>query len=116
MDLPHQITGRLDDDTLRDLEQLAVHFDCSLEHLVTTAVMRFVNEESRIFPGEFDDLPAYISPDPLARQLDEASRQAHEALMAYLKPAIESADRGDLISQEEMEAWFASRGVRDAAE
>lgn len=116
MDKPHLVTAPLADATLVDLDRLAAHFGCTREHLVTTAVMRFVDEESRIFPGEFDDRPPYVSDDPLEQVLRAAEEKAIEAMDAFLKESIEQADRGELISQEDMEAWFAARGVRDAAE
>lgn len=36
--------------------------------------------------------------------------------LAFVQEGIDSADRGELISQEDMEAWFASRRHRAAAE
>jgi len=38
------------------------------------------------------------------------------AFLAFLQEGIDSADRGELISQEEMEAWFEARTQRAAAE
>lgn len=35
---------------------------------------------------------------------------------AFVQAGIDSADRGDLISQEEMEAWFEARYRQAAAE
>ncbi len=63
MDLPRQAIAALDDETMQDLERLSNHLGCSVEHLPTTALMRFVNEESRTFPSEFDHLPAYRRPE-----------------------------------------------------
>jgi predicted transcriptional regulator len=37
-------------------------------------------------------------------------------LLDFIQVGIDAADRGDLVSQEDMEAWFASRGLRAAAE
>jgi len=120
MDLPHRVIAALDDETMQDLERLAAHFGCSVEHLATTALMRFVNEESRLFPTEFDDLPAYESPDPLVQALYEANRKAAEAFAAFIKPAEEAAERGELIPHEELMAQLRAldeeaRAKRNAA-
>jgi predicted transcriptional regulator len=37
-------------------------------------------------------------------------------LLDFVQIGIDAADRGDFVSQEDMEAWFASRGLRAAAE
>lgn len=51
----------------------------------------------------------------------EAIRRAAESdadFLAFVQEGIDAADRGDVISQEEMEAWFEARitGHRAAAE
>ncbi|MGK6354385.1 CopG family ribbon-helix-helix protein [Sphingomonas sp. DT-207] len=38
------------------------------------------------------------------------------AFWAFVQEGIDAADRGELISQEEMEAWFEGRRHRAAAE
>ena len=45
-------------------------------------------------------------------------RYAKEELeyLAFIQEGVDSADRGELISQEDMEAWFESRRHRAAAE
>ncbi len=36
--------------------------------------------------------------------------------LAFIQVGIDSADRGELVSQEDMEAWFENRRHRAAAE
>jgi predicted transcriptional regulator len=48
-----------------------------------------------------------------ARLLETAVRKEIEAL-DFIKVGIDSADRGDVISQEEMEAWFEERSANRA--
>ena len=47
----------------------------------------------------------------IARYVEEES-----AFWAFVQEGIDAADRGELISQDEMEAWFESRRHRAAAE
>lgn len=104
MDRPHVVTGALDDETLALLDRLAEHFGCTREHLVTTAVIRFVDEESRIFPGEFDHLPPYVSDDPKQMALTEAEAAVADAWRALIEEGEEAIKRGDLISHEDLMA------------
>jgi len=116
MDYPHQVAGRLDEGTYRDLERLAAQFSCTVEHLVTTAVMRFVSEESRALPNEVTDLPGYRDPNPLAKEVDEAERKLAEAWAAYLKPAEDDIAAGRLIDHEDVMRELRERySSRDAA-
>ncbi len=48
-----------------------------------------------------------------ARLLQTAVRKEIESL-DFIKVGIDSADRGDVISQEEMEAWFKERSANRA--
>lgn len=54
---------------------------------------------------------AWIVQQAIARYVDEESE-----FWAFVQEGVDSADRGELISQEEMEAWFESRRHRAAAE
>lgn len=114
----HTVTAKVDNETLAGLERVAAHCERDIEHVVTTAVLRFVNEELRHLPLDPDDpfanLPPYVDPDPLAQALSEAERKAIEAMHAYLKVGDDAADRGETYSQEEMEEWFVRR-VADRA-
>lgn len=109
------IASGVDEETLADLRQLAERFDCTVEHLVTTAVMRFVNEERAGPSDDFDGLPPYVDPDPLARNLTDAERRAVEAWKAYLQPALDdleagrTVDHGDLMRQ--MRERYRSRNA-----
>jgi predicted transcriptional regulator len=105
----HDLIARIDADTSADLDRLAAEWNCTREQIATTAILRFLDEETRHWPTEFDDLPAYVETDPLAVALNEAEQKAAEALHAYLKVGEDAAERGELISQEEMERWFAER-------
>ncbi|MBV9883564.1 MAG: hypothetical protein JO276_11190 [Sphingomonadaceae bacterium] len=96
------ITASVDEATLADLRQLAEEFGCTVEHLVATAVLRFVDEERARLPGESGELPPYVDPDPLARALSEANGRAGDALRAYLQPALDDLEAGRTISHEEV--------------
>lgn len=98
------------------LDRLAAHFGCTRDHLVATAVMRFVDEESRIFPGEFDHLPPYEDPEPLAKNLAEAERRVAEAWSAYLKPAEDDIEAGRMVDHKDSMRELRERySSRDAA-
>jgi predicted transcriptional regulator len=114
----------LDGETLTDLDRLAAEFGNTREHLLATAVMRFVHEELACLPADPDDplaaLPAYQDPTPEGRALDAAGDEAARAFAAYVEIGEDEADRGIVFSQEEMEDWFlrhtAGRGRSAAAE
>lgn len=110
------ITAGVDPATLAALEQLAERFGCTVERLVTTAVLRFVNEEHRVLPDELQGLPPYVDPDPLARNLNEANGQAIEAMWAYLQPARDDLEAGWTIPHDEVMRRMRERlRSRDAA-
>jgi predicted transcriptional regulator len=96
------IAAGVDEETLTDLRQLAERFGCTVEHLVTTAVVRFVNEERATTSGDFDGLPPYVDPDPLARNLADAERRTVEAWRAYLQPALDDLEAGRTVDHEEL--------------
>jgi predicted transcriptional regulator len=96
------IAASVDEETLTGLGQLAERFDCTVEHLVATALLRFVNEESGASPGDFDGLPPYADPDPLARNLEDAERRTVEAWKAYLQPALDDLEAGRIVDHDEL--------------
>ena len=103
-------TAGLDEETAADLRKLAAHRGCTPEHLVATAVVRFVNDEiGAITPNEFAHLPPYVETEPTACALDEAEGKVRVAMRAFLKLGEDAIERGDVYSQEEMERWFAER-------
>ncbi|UVO51502.1 hypothetical protein M0208_13685 [Sphingomonas sp. SUN019] len=51
-----------------------------------------------------------------ARQVIARASEMDAELAAFVQEGIDSADRGELISQEEMEAWFEARRRSAAAE
>jgi predicted transcriptional regulator len=120
----HPLTVVVDAETLADLDRLAVEFGDTREHLLATAVMRFVREELECLPADPDDPFANLPPseDPTAegRALDLAGDEAARAFAAYIKIGEDQADRGEVFSQEAMEDWFlrhtAARGRFAAAE
>lgn len=113
MSKSRKITATLDSEWLADLDRLAALWECSREDVVTTAVLRFVNEEVGRLPPDPDDplanLPPYVETDPLAIALNEAEQKAAEALDAYVKVGEDAADRGETISHEVMMRWFEDR-------
>jgi hypothetical protein len=108
------ITASVDAETLADLRLLAKRFGCSVEHLVSTAILRFVSEEAPLSP-DCQDLPPYVDPDPLARDLQDAELRTAEALRAYIQPGLDDADAGRTIGHEEfmrrMRERFRSRNA-----
>lgn len=104
------ISAAVDDETFADLQRLAEHMKCSVDHLVATAVYRFVSEEiGAITPDEFAHLPPYIETEPTTVALNEAERKARAAMRAFLKVGEDAIERGEVYSQKEMEDWFADR-------
>ena len=99
------ITATVDDETLADLRKLAEHMNCSVDQLVTTAVLRFVNEEiDAITPDEWEDLPPYLPTEPTARALHDAREAAHRALLAFLGEGEDDIANGRVISHEDLMA------------
>lgn len=96
------IAAGVDEETLTGLRQLAERFGCTVEHLVATAVLRFVNEEGGASSRDFDGLPPYVDPDPLARNLEDAERRTVEAWRAYLQPALDDLEAGKTVDHDEL--------------
>lgn len=109
----HSLTVMVDAETLADLDRLAAKFGDTREHLLATAVMRFVDEELSCLPADPDDplanLPPYEDPTPEGRALDVAGDEAARAFAAYVEIGEAEADRGQVFSQQEMEDWFLRR-------
>jgi len=107
----------LDDETVADLDKLAAERGCTREHLVATAVLRFVSEETRHWPTEADDLPAYVETDPLAIALNEAEDKVREAFEAFVQPAEDDITAGRLVEHADFMREMRERyRSRDAAE
>lgn len=96
------MTATLDAETLADLRRLAEHMDCSVDHLVTSAVLRFVNEEiGTVTPDEFAHLPA----PPRDPSLDwEAIDRAQASFHAWLKEGEDDLASGNVISHQDLMA------------
>jgi len=110
------ISAAIDAETLDDLERLAKHMDCSVDHLVTTAVLRFVGEEIRaIMPDEFPHIPRYVSTDPTTRALDDAQERYDAAFNAFVQVGEDDLIAGRSYSQEEVEAMFKVRQDKRSA-
>lgn len=116
MDLTETVTARIDAQTRAALERLAERFGCAVDHLVATAVFRFVNEEDREVAQEFADLPPFVSPDPLARALDEAETRHREAFDAFIQPGLDDIAAGRVIDHDDFMREMRERyRSRDAA-
>jgi predicted transcriptional regulator len=102
MGKPAVITASLDEATLANLQQLAERFGCTVEHLVTTAVLRFVDDEGAGLAEDLGELPPYVDSDPLARAFSEANGRTIDALRAYLQPALDDLQAGRTTSHEEV--------------
>lgn len=111
------VTGEVPADYHADLLRLAELWSLPVDHLVATAVIRFVAEESRVlYKDEFAHLPPYVDASPTARALDEAQARAREALEAYIGEGTDAIECGDVISHEDLMAELRSRyGKKQAA-
>ncbi|MFN3944152.1 MAG: hypothetical protein ACK4K7_04395 [Allosphingosinicella sp.] len=64
---------------------------------------------------EAGDLPGYVPPDAEGRELLRAQSEYAAALRAFVQIGIDAADRGDLISHEQVMADLKKRfGGKDA--
>lgn len=117
MSKAHPVTGEVPAEYHADLLRLAERWNVPVDHLVTTAVVRFVAEESRVlYKDEFADLPHYEDPSPTARALAEAQAKVREALDAYVKEGTDAIERGEVISHEDLMAELRARyGKKQAA-
>jgi predicted transcriptional regulator len=61
--------------------------------------------------GRQDRSRAYLVAKAVREMVEEEA-----AMRAFVQKGIDSADRDDMISQDDMEAWFAARRHRAAAE
>ena len=52
-----------------------------------------------------------ITGEEFAAEAIREAAQHHADMRAFIQAGIDSADRGELISQEEMETWFEERAV-----
>lgn len=108
------ISAAVDDETFADLQKLAEHMNCSVDHLVATAVYRFVNDEIRaIAPDQFADIPGYRDPE-----LDWAAIDTAQASFnAFLQRGIDDLEAGRTIPHEEVMREMRERAAgRQAAE
>lgn len=111
-----RVIAHLDAEAATDLDRLAQEWGCTREHIATAALLRFLNEETRHWPTEFDDLPPFVETDPLAIALAESEDRATAALKAYLKPAEDDIKAGRLIDHEDVMRELRERyRARDAA-
>jgi hypothetical protein len=113
MSKTQQVTADLNAETMASLERLAGHMDCSVPHLVATAVYRFVKDElPTITPDEFAHIPADREPD-----LDwEAIDRADASFDAFIKVGEDDVEAGRFHTHEEVEAIFRAKWEkRDAA-
>jgi predicted transcriptional regulator len=115
------VTATLDAETLADLRRLAEHMNCSVDHLVTSAVLRFVDDELGALPPDKDDpftgLPPYEDPSVEGRALSEAEAAHAAAFKAFIQVGEDAIARGDVISHEDLMAELRERyeQKRDAA-
>lgn len=114
MSKPTAVAVDLDEKTLAELDRLCAHLGRTREHLVMTAILRFVGEEiGAITEDEFADLPPYRSPDLDWEAIDKANASFH----AFLQAGIDDLDAGRVVSHEELMRELRERySGRQAAE
>jgi predicted transcriptional regulator len=79
--------------------------------VVTARIDRELSGQLDRLAERLDRSRAWVIQQAIRRYVD-----AELDLLDFIQVGIDAADRGDLVSQEDMEAWFASRGLRAAAE
>ena len=79
--------------------------------VVTARIGRELSGQLDRLAERLDRSRAWVIQQAIRRYVD-----AELDLLDFIQVGIDAADRGDLVSQEDMEAWFASRGLRAAAE
>lgn len=79
--------------------------------VVTARIDRDLSGQLDRLAERLDRSRAWVIQQAIRRYVD-----AELDLLDFIQVGIDAADRGDLVSQEDMEAWFASRGLRAAAE
>ena len=111
MSKSQHVTVPLDATTSCDLDRLAAEWNCTRDHIAMTALLRFLNEETRHWPSEFEPLPPFVETDPLAIALNESESEAIAALHAYLSPErhIEPAGLYPRGFMREMKQRYRSR-------
>ncbi len=79
--------------------------------VITTRVTEEVAEQLDKLATRLGRSRAWVVEQAIKRYLEEELEY-----LAFIQEGIDAADRGELISQDEMEAWFESRRHRAAAE
>lgn len=79
--------------------------------VITSRVDTELSEELDALAARMSRSRAWVIQQAIARYVEEET-----AFRAFVQVGIDAADGGDLISQEEMEAWFEGRRHRAAAE
>jgi predicted transcriptional regulator len=79
--------------------------------VITTRVTAEVAEQLDRLAARLGRSRAWVVEQAIKRYAEEELEY-----LSFIQVGIDAADRGELISQEEMEAWFESRRHRAAAE
>lgn len=79
--------------------------------VVTTRVSPEVSEQLDRLAQRLGRSRAWVIQRAVTRYIEEESE-----FWRFVQDGIDAADRGELIGQEAMEAWFETRGRRAAAE
>ena len=79
--------------------------------VVTARIDPNLSEKLDVLADKLERSRAWIVAKAIERYVAEES-----AFLDFLQAGIDAADRGDMISQEEMEQWFAERHRAVAAE
>lgn len=113
MDKARIIETQIDARTFADLERLARRLDASIDHLITTAIMRFVDEEVGVFEEErLPGPPSFATLQPELAPLDDAA----EAMHAFLRKGLDDLEAGRVIPHEDvMRELRARHRARSAA-
>ncbi len=104
-----QVAAALDPKSLADLDKLAAEWACTREHIATTALLRFLSEETRHWPTPFDQIPPPDDDEPTAVALSAAEDAYHEALEAFVQVGEDAIERGELYTHEEVMAFLRAR-------
>ena len=113
------ITIALDAEMQAGLTKLADRLGETPEGLVTTALLRLLDEElyaAASQDGDHEEFPEYRAEEATARALDRAEQAYAEALRAFAKVGEDEIARGEFLTHEGVMEQLKSRfGGKNAA-
>lgn len=106
MDKAYPVAAELDARTFAELKHLSRQLDVSIDHLVATAVLRFVSDE--MAASEAEERPAassFAAVQPELAPLDAAA----EAMRAFVRKGLDDIEAGRVIPHDEVMRQLRAR-------